>query len=137
MLFTIFQSTLPQKHCCLHVFRIIPHTRCILIRLTGRALRVKLRCGPKTQKISDTENFASQKSASKYLDIIGMKLLRRPGQFLAKYPWQGGCSEGGRWSALSWLHARSRPGRSCFVPYLVDALENEICEQPQSWLRIV
>ena len=46
--------------------------------------------------------------------------------FLVDYPCQGGCSEGGRGLALLWLHDRSRHKRSCFVPYIVDALENKV-----------
>ena len=42
-----------------------------------------------------------------------------------EYLSQGGCSEGGRRPVLLWLHDLSRPKGSCFVPYIVDALENE------------
>ena len=42
-----------------------------------------------------------------------------------EYPSQGGFSEGGRRLSLSWLHDRSRPERSCFVPYFKHALETE------------
>ena len=42
-----------------------------------------------------------------------------------EYPCQGGFSEGGRQLALLWLHNRSRPERSCFVPYFEHAFENE------------
>ena len=48
------------------------------------------------------------------------------GWFLVEYPCQGGCSEGGCQLALSWLHDRSRLKRSCFVPYIVYVLENEV-----------
>ena len=33
---------------------------------------------------------------------------------------------GGRWPMLLWLHARWRPRRSSFVPYIVVTLQNEI-----------
>ena len=33
--------------------------------------------------------------------------------------------DGGRWSALLWLHERLRAGWSYFVPYLLPMLENE------------
>ena len=46
--------------------------------------------------------------------------------FLVEYPCQGGFSEGGRRLTLSWLHDRSRPKRSCFVPYFQHRLENEV-----------
>ena len=42
-----------------------------------------------------------------------------------EYLSQGGCSEGGRRHALLWLHGLSRPKGSCFVPYIVETLENE------------
>ena len=37
---------------------------------------------------------------------------------------------------LLWLHARWRPRRSGFVPYVLVALQNEIFKYPQSWPRI-
>ena len=46
--------------------------------------------------------------------------------FLVEYPCQGGCSEGGHRLTLLWLHNLFHPKRSCFVPYIVDALENEV-----------
>ena len=45
--------------------------------------------------------------------------------YLVKYLCQGGFSEGRRWPALSWLHDRSCPQRSCFVSYLEHAFENK------------
>ena len=57
------------------------------------------------------------------------KLNIIPRRYLSRSEWffwsQGGCSEGGRRHVLLWLHDLSRPKGSCFVPYIVDALENE------------
>ena len=83
------------------------------------------------KRTKNLENFQHQKfqlseTSLKWLDIIRRNLLRRFKQILAQYPCQGGSYDGGRWPVLLWLHARWRPRRSGFVPYLVVALQNEI-----------
>ena len=52
-----------------------------------------------------------------------------------RYPSWGGCSEAGHCPMPSWFHARSHQGRSCFVPYLVFVLENELLNTTQTWGR--
>ena len=89
----------------------------------GRAIQVSDEADKKLRKFSTSEIPTVSETPLKWLDIIHRNLLRR---ILAQYPCQGGSYDGGRWPVLLWLHARWRPRRSGFVPYLVVALQNEI-----------
>ena len=63
---------------------------------------------------------------SKLLDTINKRLLSRFEWFLAQYLYKGGCSQVGHWPVILYGFMFDRPRRSCFVPYLVGALQTEI-----------